>query len=54
MHGAMSKFEFLSLLRLADVKNHCTQNMIEVLEVSAKIGNGLYQIAKWLQDHVKP
>ena len=48
--GTMKRTEFDYLIRLKDILNNCTQK-IKVLEISAFDGQGLQDVAKWVQEH---
>ena len=47
----MKRDEVEYLMRVGDISKHATQD-ITVVEASAKCGEGLQNIAKWLQKHV--
>jgi hypothetical protein len=49
---AMSRSEIEWLFRMEDISKHAIQK-ISVLEVSARSGQGLDQVAKWIYDNNK-
>ncbi len=48
----MNRIEIECLFRLEEVIGHASQK-IKVVETSAKTGQHLEEVAKWLQDHQK-
>ena len=53
MPGCMSRQEVDFLFRLEEILDHAQQK-IQVLELSAREGQSLSDVAHWLQDNCKP
>ena len=52
MPNAMSRTEFDSVVRLDQIVQNAKQQ-VAVVEASARDGQGLQDIAKWIQDNAK-
>ena len=51
--SAMARAELEEIIRLQDILDHARQK-VTILEISARDGQGLQDIAKWIQVHCKP
>ena len=52
INGGVSRSELEFILRLEEIKANCS-HQISVLEVSAATGDGLRNVAKWIQENIK-
>lgn len=50
--NCVSRMEFDAIIRLDDLLRHCKQTL-DIVEVSAKDGQGLAKLAQWIKEHAK-
>ncbi len=51
--NALPRKEYEAMVRLCDIMDNCSQK-ITVIETSAREGQGLEEVANWIQDHTRP